>query len=132
MRTFVFGDIHGSQKEMNDLLLFIFNAENFDASIDRFLFIGDYVDRGPRSRQVIDQLIKISETYPETIFLRGNHEDMFMSYLGLGGMFGNMFHYNGGYITLLSYTDMVIPSPAEINKMRKLEKEELDKKLSQY
>lgn len=37
------------------------------------------------------------------IFLKGNHEDMFLSYLGLPGKYGNMFLFNGGGATLASY-----------------------------
>ena len=37
------------------------------------------------------------------IFLKGNHEDMFLSYLGLPGKYGEMFLFNGGGATLASY-----------------------------
>ena len=35
--------------------------------------------------------------------VKGNHEDMFLAYLGLPGQHGDMFLYNGGYATLISY-----------------------------
>ena len=44
------------------------------------VFIGDYVDRGPSSSTVITQLIQRSE-YRETVFLRGNHEELMLGFL---------------------------------------------------
>jgi serine/threonine protein phosphatase 1 len=39
----------------------------------------------------------------KSVFLRGNHEDMLLSYLGLGGSHGNVYLENGGGMTLASY-----------------------------
>lgn len=47
-------------------------------SEDILLFIGDYVDRGESSCDVIDYLISIRETHPNSIFLRGNHEQLML------------------------------------------------------
>ncbi len=102
-RKFVFGDIHGCLVPLKENMDYIFANESFDNKNDSFIFIGDYVDRGPKSKQVIDLLIQLKKDYPDTVFLRGNHEDMMMDYLGLGGSYGNMFLYNGGSSTLDSY-----------------------------
>lgn len=115
-RTFVIGDIHGSHKVLSELLQFVFNTEKFDATQDQFLFIGDYVDRGFQSKQVIDELIALKEKYPNTIFLRGNHEDMFMANLGLGGMYAGSFFYNDGMSTLASYLIPNLPTVEEFRK----------------
>lgn len=45
---------------------------------DQFIFLGDYIDRGPDSRSVINYLINIKDTYKNCVFLRGNHEQMFI------------------------------------------------------
>ena len=71
MATFAFSDIHGRRKELDDLLEFIgFTSD------DTLVFLGDYVDRGPASREVIEELIGLKNTLPKVHFLKGNHEDM--------------------------------------------------------
>jgi calcineurin-like phosphoesterase family protein len=99
MRTYVIGDIHGCLDE----LLCLVEALPLEPS-DRLIFLGDYVDRGPNSKEVVSYLIHRQATSSEEmIFLKGNHEDMFLSFLGLPGEYGDMFLYNGGASTLASY-----------------------------
>lgn len=72
---------------------------------DRFVFMGDYVDRGPDSRGVVDRLVELSERYSCT-FLCGNHESMFLDFLGWRRpeyFAGDAFLANGGDRTLQSY-----------------------------
>jgi len=99
MRTFVIGDIHGCLDE----LVYLLEALPLEAP-DRLIFLGDYIDRGPNSKEVVSYLIHRQQTRSEDmVFLKGNHEDMFLSYLGLPGKYGDMFLYNGGGATLASY-----------------------------
>ena len=65
------------------------------------VFLGDYIDRGPASRQVIDILIDRGRRH-ETIFLKGNHEVMLFDLLGGPEIFPTFKQY-GGIQTLLSY-----------------------------
>jgi serine/threonine protein phosphatase 1 len=68
------------------------------------VFLGDYVDRGPGSREVIDFLLGLqSSGEGEKVFLKGNHEDMFLHYMGYSGHYGEAFLFNGGHTTLKSY-----------------------------
>lgn len=97
-RSFAIGDIHGCVDELNVLL-----DELRPTADDTFVFLGDYIDRGPTPRGVIDRLLRLRREGPRCIFLRGNHEDMFLDYLGLGGRYGEAFLYNGGNATLRSY-----------------------------
>src|ERR1044071_6500869 len=99
MRSFVIGDIHGCVVELRYLI------ENLPADPgDRLIFLGDYIDRGPDSSGVVSYLLEAKSTLPcEFVFLKGNHEDMFLSYLGLPGQYGDMFLINGGRPTLESY-----------------------------
>ena len=99
MHCYVIGDIHGCVKELACLV------ENLPLKHqDRLVFLGDYIDRGPDSRGVVSYLLDLQkERSYDVVFLKGNHEDMLLSYLGLAGEHGEMFFYNGGQATLASY-----------------------------
>ncbi|MGL6094671.1 MAG: metallophosphoesterase family protein [Fimbriiglobus sp.] len=71
MRTLAIGDIHGAAVALEVLLAAVGPRES-----DQFVFLGDSVDRGPDTRDVIDQLIAFRARFPHTVFLRGNHELM--------------------------------------------------------
>jgi Calcineurin-like phosphoesterase len=100
MARYVIGDIHGCANEVRRLVETLPLARG-----DRLVFLGDYIDRGPDSNAVIAYLISLTELldHIDLVFLRGNHEDMFLSYLGVGGQHGDMFLINGGKATLASY-----------------------------
>lgn len=94
------GDIHGRRDKLDALI----DALPLVAG-DRFVFLGDYVDRGPDSRGVVDRLLSLRERHPCT-FLLGNHESMFLDFLGWRGrryFGGDAFLANGGDRTLASY-----------------------------
>ena len=101
-RIYAIGDIHGCLTETNCLLTHLEETQNFQPE-DLVVFIGDYIDRGDDSKGVIDRLITFQQKHANTIFLRGNHEDMFLAFLGLPGTLGESFLVNGGKQTLISY-----------------------------
>ncbi|MBT8044666.1 MAG: serine/threonine protein phosphatase [Verrucomicrobiae bacterium] len=70
MRTLVIGDIHGSLSALEALSEFVDFAPD-----DTIVTLGDYVDRGPDSKEVIDFLIELRESH-EVVTLKGNHEVM--------------------------------------------------------
>src|SRR5207249_2483504 len=71
---------------------------------DTLVCVGDYLDRGPDSRTVIDTVMDLEQRPGvATVFLRGNHEDMCLAYLGRGGHYGESWMLNGGAATLRSY-----------------------------
>src|SRR5262245_14826419 len=70
MATFAIGDIHVCHTALTTLL----NEVNPTAA-DRLIFLGDYIDRGPASRSVMDFLIS-QAGMRSCVFLRGNHEVM--------------------------------------------------------
>jgi serine/threonine protein phosphatase 1 len=97
---YAIGDIHGERGMLEELL-----ASLPLLSDDRLIFVGDYVDRGPDSKGVVDVLIQVAKTR-KCIFLIGNHESMFLDFLGWeGSMYfaGDAFLANGGDRTLMSY-----------------------------
>ena len=95
---YIFGDIHGCLKNLENILDQIKDIITDD---DQIIFLGDYIDRGEFSYEVIEFLIDISEKY-NAIFLQGNHEDMLIKYKS--GMFDfRIYLENGGMATLNSY-----------------------------
>jgi serine/threonine protein phosphatase 1 len=98
-RLFAIGDIHGCVRELETLLVGLPLGRG-----DTLAFVGDYIDRGPDSRAVIDLLLE-AKRRPEitTVFLKGNHEDMCLAYLGRPGHWGESWMLNGGAATLRSY-----------------------------
>lgn len=97
-RCLVIGDIHGCAAELSALLDYL-----APSSADTFVFLGDYIDRGPDSKQVIERLLGLRSRIEQCVFLKGNHEDMFLAYAGQRGRHGEAFLYNGGEATLESY-----------------------------
>lgn len=97
MSLIAIGDIHGCPQSLEALL------KRIDpSSEDHLLFVGDYIDRGPNSKRVIDRLLDLRERVPCT-FLRGNHEAMMIEYLDTGAF--RLWRMNGGLSTLQSYVE---------------------------
>lgn len=112
-RVYVIGDIHGCATEPELLLKFLEQKEGLTEE-DLVVFLGDYIDRGPNSKGVIDLILDFRNRFPKTRFLRGNHEDMLLDFLGFGGNLGQAFLYNGGLETIQSYGITVFAPPAEM------------------
>lgn len=73
----------------------------FEPKRDTIVFLGDYIDRGPDSFEVISYLIQLKKQCKNAIFLKGNHEDMLDGFIT--GTDRNTFLINGGEQTLKSY-----------------------------
>jgi serine/threonine protein phosphatase 1 len=98
-RLYVVGDIHGCARELDVLLSALPLTRD-----DTLAFIGDYIDRGPDSRVVVDQMLALRRRDDvRTVFLEGNHESMCSAYLGRPGQWGEAWRGNGGSATLRSY-----------------------------
>ena len=77
MRTVIIGDIHGCYSTLVELLRKIEYSPADKNTI--LIFLGDYIDRGPKIRETLDYLIKLKiSAGNRVIFLRGNHEDMLL------------------------------------------------------
>ncbi len=96
-RIFAVGDIHGCF----DKLVALMGIIDIDFQNDILLFVGDYVDRGPSSREVVDYLIELGRREERVVFLKGNHEYLFQGHLE--GKESYIFLANGGDATLESY-----------------------------
>ena len=99
-RLFAIGDIHGCADELERLLAAIPLAAD-----DTIVFVGDYIDRGPDSAAVIAHLLALPEDGPPRVFLKGNHEDMALDFLGLGG-------FGTGNLADVDHGEAVLTRPA--------------------
>ena len=98
-KIFAIGDIHGCIDKLKILLGMI----KLDWDKDLMVFLGDYVDRGPDSRGVIELLLDLKKEHADRlIFLKGNHEWMFTQFLM--GEEHDLFLQIGGKETLESYS----------------------------
>jgi serine/threonine protein phosphatase 1 len=95
MSLIAIGDVHGCALTLDALI----RSLDIQAD-DHLVFIGDYIDRGPDSKGVIDRLFALREKHTCT-FLRGNHEELMLGYLDDGEY--DLWAINGGVATLESY-----------------------------
>jgi serine/threonine protein phosphatase 1 len=101
-RIYAIGDIHGRADLLSELFTRIdddIRARPIADSIH--VFLGDYIDRGPNSRQVIDLLIERQRRH-DVLFLKGNHEDCALQFLSDPTVLP-AWQSIGGVNTLLSY-----------------------------
>jgi len=91
----IVGDVHGHPGPLTALL------EVLVGQADLFVFLGDYVDRGPGSAEVIEVLLELADQVP-CAFLAGNHDNAFRR--ALGGEF-DRFLALGGAATVRSYVE---------------------------
>ena len=102
LRIYAIGDIHGRADLLESLLLQIDEDCRLHPSRRPIVvFIGDYIDRGPASREVLDLLLGYQRTR-ETIFLRGNHETFVHRFLSEPAVLDE-WRLCGGLETLVSY-----------------------------
>lgn len=103
--VFAMGDVHG-RADLLDLMLRYVEHEARTTEDKRVLMIGlgDYIDRGPRSREVIDQLLALRQASGlEVHYLRGNHEKIFLDFLADPVRHGPAWCTFGGREALASY-----------------------------
>ncbi len=99
MGLIAIGDIHGCAKTLDELLDQVAPTQD-----DHLVFIGDYIDRGPNSKGVIDRLLELRESVPCT-FLRGNHEVFLLNHFDGNRHDDEVWYLNGGRQTMKSYVD---------------------------
>jgi serine/threonine protein phosphatase 1 len=96
----VIGDIHGQIGLLDDLLTMI-RAQDPDPFM---VFVGDYVDRGEHSREVLERVRDLARTRPDrTVTLIGNHEVMLLDFVAKPQSRSAKWLRYGGMQTLASY-----------------------------
>jgi len=96
-KYFAIGDIHGCLSQLEAL----WDKIDFDPEKDTLIFIGDYIDRGPDSKEVVDFILDLKKKL-NVICLRGNHEQMLLTY-HLYNSYKDFYLINGGKSTIMSY-----------------------------
>lgn len=109
-KLFAIGDIHGCLEKIENLIEVI--AAN--PKKDKLIFIGDYIDRGSFSKEVVEYVIDLKDKFKNVICLLGNHEQMLLNYLE--GVDEETYLYNGGKSTLSGYGIKSSDSPDERKK----------------
>ena len=105
--TCVIGDIHGCHYALANLLPRVLDRA------DTLVFLGDYVDRGPHSKEVVSTILALlPKNSPRIVPLMGNHDFLFLQYLS--GQDTSLFLQVGGQQTLESYGLCPASSPEEI------------------
>jgi serine/threonine protein phosphatase 1 len=92
----VIGDVHGCHTDLARLIKAI------SGEVTQLVFVGDLVNRGPASRQVLDLCVDLSDRQ-QARFVRGNHDEEFLRYIETGDL--PRFLAYGGASTLRSYFD---------------------------
>jgi serine/threonine protein phosphatase 1 len=101
-RIYAIGDVHGRADLLDQTLLRIdADLATYPGCRPMQVFLGDYIDRGPSSRAVLDRLIDRSRTH-EIVCLRGNHETYLFEFLQNPAVLAD-WRRLGGLETLMSY-----------------------------
>lgn len=120
LRVYAVGDVHGRADALESVFARI-DADRASRPITRTveIFLGDYVDRGPASRAVLDLLVARSRLH-EVLTLKGNHEVFFLDFLENPSHL-EAWRQNGGLATLISYglKPSLKPSAAEQDELAK-------------
>lgn len=97
-RIFAVGDIHGCLHQLQGMISLL----DIDRERDILVFVGDYIDRGPDAKGVVDFILELKRDLRNVVCLRGNHEELLLDFY-LEGKNGPLFLNNGGLETLHSY-----------------------------
>lgn len=103
-KTYAIGDIHGRYDLLQKALSAIYSRTQDGNLPHTVVFLGDYVDRGPQSRLVVERLMLGARRAAKWVVLKGNHELMLADDWENGmPLSKDDFLANGGGATLLSY-----------------------------
>ncbi len=106
-RILAIGDVHGCYRALVALLGVLAPSSN-----DTVVFLGDAVDRGPSSKQVVDRILALREMC-KVVFIMGNHEEIMRDAISGRGLFNQWLMDVGGQATLDSYGGSADAIPPE-------------------
>ncbi|MEO7278197.1 MAG: metallophosphoesterase family protein [Sphingomicrobium sp.] len=104
LRAYAIGDIHG-RLDLLDQLLEAIEKDLARRPVRRVMlvFVGDLIDRGPASAQVVERLRTYRHRHVRTVFLLGNHEEVLLRILGGNTELITKWRTFGGAECLQSY-----------------------------
>ena len=97
-RIFAIGDIHGCYDRFKELV----EQHIVLSESDKLILLGDYIDRGSQSKEVIDYIIELQRSGYDVVPLTGNHEAMLLDALNDRSAV-TLWFINGGYKTMQSF-----------------------------
>ncbi|SPF50154.1 conserved hypothetical protein [Syntrophobacter sp. SbD1] len=113
-KIFAVGDIHGCNRKLTSLI----ERLPIDPEKDYLVFLGDYINRGTGSREVIDYLLKTGGKVRNTVFLMGNHEHALLEYSRTGNLdYLRTLRSIGVEDTLNSYSNAPVRSLGDLSFM---------------
>ena len=101
VRVYAIGDIHGCSEQLDRLMAMIRDDHGADGLEPWLVFLGDYVDRGPDSKGVIERLLLAPEGF-NLVCLLGNHDQTLLDFLEDSTVYRSWRGF-GAPETLLSY-----------------------------
>ena len=102
-RIYAIGDIHGNFDLLERLqALIVADLQARPSLSPKLIYLGDYIDRGSKSREVIERLLHPAPHLPPAIMLRGNHEQALLDCMDNPGQLDDWCSF-GGLETLISY-----------------------------
>jgi len=102
-RIYAIGDIHGRLDLLDHLLALVAEDDANRPGESQIIFLGDLIDRGPHSAQVVERALRLRQARPDTRLLLGNHEEVFLKALNGDLKALSFFVRIGGRETILSY-----------------------------
>ncbi len=102
-QIFVVGDIHGCHILLTQIQKKILNKLNNTNGKKLLIYLGDYIDRGPKIKETIQALLDFQPNNFQQIFLLGNHEQMMLDFINNVPDSLSLWILNGGQETLSSY-----------------------------
>lgn len=97
-KIFAIGDIHGCLDKLEVMMERI----DLNDEEDMLVFIGDYIDRGPDPKGVVDFVLELKSRLKNVVCLLGNHEQTFLNFY-FHRRDSDLFYFNGGDTTIESY-----------------------------
>jgi serine/threonine protein phosphatase 1 len=114
-KLFAIGDVHGHFRELMGLYGRLVHAAHLVPERDTLVFLGDLVDGGPQTKEVVEWCMAMAERYPHWVFLKGNHEDLLLDALVYNRrVYGDfaLWWDQGGRQTTASYPNRAAPDAA--------------------
>lgn len=103
-RIYAIGDIHGRFDLLSDLMNKLEDDQKLDLTKDKLVFLGDMIDRGPESSNVLRLIWDLQKEHPKNVIvLLGNHEDMMLWAFKGRPHAKDAWYINGGNETVKSF-----------------------------